>query len=188
MKNLILGLLLGFGAGGIATSLILKKKIQKKADEEIQSVIDSFKDLSDKKKAKNTETKNPDREYIETVDTDDFDEENNDRIRKLRKEKDEEIGQMIEIISPEEFGNYADDGIEYDEEVLTLYSDGVLADIENEVFNDVPRNIGVKNLKKMGIYSPDMLHIRNHRLHMDIEIHRVDTPFSEIRKTMHYTE
>ena len=56
---------------------------------------------------------------------------------------------------------------------MTLYSDGKLADDMDELVEDIEGTVGVENLKQIGKYEEDALHVRNDELKTDFEILRV---------------
>ena len=93
------------------------------------------------------------------------------------EEEDEEIdindyiedcsGERIFIIAPEEFGDI--DG--YETTSLNYFTDGVLADIDGEVLNNVEELIGDREvLTHFGEYEDDTVFVRNEKLEIDIEI------------------
>lgn len=60
------------------------------------------------------------------------------------------------VISPDEFG----ENEFYDKEELTFYSDGVLADIDDNILN-IDEYVGEKSLDHIGDYEADTVHIKN---------------------------
>lgn len=60
------------------------------------------------------------------------------------------------VISPDEFG----ENEFYDKEELTLYSDGILADIDDNILN-IDEYVGEKSLDHIGDYEADVVHIKN---------------------------
>ena len=63
----------------------------------------------------------------------------------------------IEVIEPDNYGEDED----YDQVELTLYADGILADEDDTVINDVEGVIGKGSLDRMGEYEDDALHVKN---------------------------
>lgn len=63
----------------------------------------------------------------------------------------------IRVIEPEEYG----EDEEYDQVSLTLYADGILADEDDTVINDLEGTVGEGSLDRMGEYEDDALHIKN---------------------------
>ena len=87
-----------------------------------------------------------------------------------------EIGTPPYVISPEEF----DSEDEYETVSLTYYTDGVLADDDDEVIDDVENTVGKDFDKHFGEYEDDSVFIRNEMLKTDYEILMDYRPFSEI--------
>lgn len=73
------------------------------------------------------------------------------------------------IIRPDELGD-AVAGYEVTE--LTYYRDGVLADERDIIMGkeDIEAAIGRGTVDQMGLYEPDILHVRNPKYHIDYEI------------------
>lgn len=95
------------------------------------------------------------------------------------------------IIAPEEFGEYED----YEKISLTYYGDGILADDNNEMVDDVDEVVGIDFFSHFGEYEDDSVFVRNDIKKSDYEIlldHRKysdvikDKPY--LRVTTEYTE
>lgn len=169
MNNKIINAMMfaaGTAIGVLATSQYWKTKYEKITQEEINSVKEAF----SKKSSEEVETKSK-----EVEETDDDDEDS------LPIYSEDEISEyvdtasiycesdgldILEIISPEEFGERE----EYMQVNLTYYSDMVLADENDEIIEDVDGLVGFDSLGRFGEYEDDSVHVRNHRLKMDIEI------------------
>lgn len=80
-----------------------------------------------------------------------------------------EVCEMAErkpyIIPPEEF-----DMEDYDTCSLTYYSDGILADENNDIIEDVEDTVGEESLTHFGEYEDDSVFVRNDKLKIDYEI------------------
>lgn len=63
----------------------------------------------------------------------------------------------IEVIAPEDYGDDED----YEQVELTLYADGIIADEDGRIIEDVKGIIGTGNIQRMGEYEEDALHIKN---------------------------
>lgn len=61
------------------------------------------------------------------------------------------------VISPEEFGDDED----YDQQSITLYADGILADEDDTILDSDEVVGGEENLKHIGDYEDDAVHIKN---------------------------
>lgn len=72
------------------------------------------------------------------------------------------------VITPEEFGEFEDDG--YECVSLTYYADGVLTDEYDEPVNDIENKVGEDFSEHFGEYENDSVFIRNDRLRKDFEI------------------
>lgn len=72
------------------------------------------------------------------------------------KEKDEDKGKSIYVVTPEEFASDDD----YETEELTLYADGILADADDTILNP-DEVVGKGSLDRMGEYEDDTLHVKN---------------------------
>jgi hypothetical protein len=71
----------------------------------------------------------------------------------------------------------------HDTSSLTLYSDLMLVNEREEPMLDVPREIGLDNLKKFGADpggDPNTIYIRNTRLGIDFEINRSEMTYAEV--------
>lgn len=85
------------------------------------------------------------------------------------EEKEEEApAERPYIISPEDFGEYAD----YEKISLTHYADGVLADEDNEIVDNVDDIVGSDYACHFGEYEDDSVHVRNDAKKCDYEILR----------------
>lgn len=85
-------------------------------------------------------------------------------------------------IPPEEFGELYD----YEKISLVYYADGVLADDDDELVDDIDDVIGNESLKKFGEYEDDSVFVRNDRLKCDYEILLDQRKYSDvIRKRPH---
>lgn len=70
------------------------------------------------------------------------------------------------VISPEEFG----DMDEYECLSLTYFSDGILADENNQIIADPDNLIGPHSLEQFGEYEEDSVFVRNDKIRCDFEI------------------
>ncbi len=72
----------------------------------------------------------------------------------------------IYTIPPEEYG----ENKEYETRSLTYYADGVLADDDDEIIEDVDDVVGEGTLNRFGEYEDDSVHVRNENMKCDYEI------------------
>lgn len=93
--------------------------------------------------------------------------------------KEEEATQDVEkpyAISPDEYGEFHD----YECISLNHYSDGILADDDDEIVDDVDNSVGSDYVDHFGDHEKDVVHIRNDKLKCDYEICRDNRPYSEV--------
>lgn len=79
------------------------------------------------------------------------------------------------VISPEEFGEMND----YEKISLTYYANGILADENDEVIDDIEETVG-DALEHFGEYEDDSVFVRNEENMCDYEILFDQRNFSEI--------
>lgn len=80
------------------------------------------------------------------------------------------------VITPEEFAEKDD----YQCINLTYYADGILADDDDYLVDDVDNVVGVDSLSRIGEYENDALHVRNDRLKIDYEILRDKRNYTDV--------
>lgn len=80
------------------------------------------------------------------------------------------------VISPDEFG----EDEEYEKINLTYYSDGVLADENDEVVDDVDAKVGIDSLDTFGRFEEDSVHVKNDYLKCYYEILRDERTYEDI--------
>ena len=74
----------------------------------------------------------------------------------------------IEIIAPEEFGEYRD----YDKEHLFYLRDRNLVDDQGNIIEDVDSVVGYDSLSQFGEYDDNHVYVRNHQTKTDFDIFR----------------
>ena len=84
------------------------------------------------------------------------------------------------MIPPEQFG----DDEEYEQISLTYYADGVLADENDEVIEDVEDAVGIDPLNHFGEYEDDSVFVRNDARKCDYEILLDQRTYSEVVEDM----
>lgn len=174
--------LVGAAVSGLTTWFVTKNICEKKyaaiAQEEINSVKERFtspkveaakkfieqkknqaitKDSDKAKQATNkpslTEYAKNIKSYVNYSDSESKEEVGNNGLKRISFKP----NGSIMVIEPEDFGEDED----YDQVSLTLYEDGVLADEDDVVIENVSDIVGPGNLKQMGKYEDDALHIKN---------------------------
>ena len=177
----ILTFIAGAAIGSVATWAIVKKKYEKIAQEEIQSVKDVY--------ARRNETKN-----VETVveDTVEFTDEERDEYVNISQSQSYVSPDDLQtlaydkpyVVSPYEFGELED----YDRFTLTYYADGFVTDENDCLLEDIENHIGFESLSHFGEYSedPDTVYVRNDRLKCDYEILRDERKYEDILNGKRY--
>ena len=175
-----------FISGAAIASFITYKVVEKKfkiiADEEIASV----KEMYERKIEKLTPAKVESQEPIEEIIVPD----NGVRVNPYsslvtdlgysnnKKEMEEKMEEdnTIEVIPPEDFGEYG-----YKCESLTFYDiDKVLTFDNDEKITDVNKFVGPNALHSFGEYEDDSVFVRNHGMKTDFEILLDTRSYSEV--------
>ena len=211
MNNTLKGVLifvLGAAAGSLATWKLIEKKYKDIAQEEIDSVKDTFSKMKKNEYPDKLEDYPDFEEFDDSDDSDDVEEEPKpeqkiDRNNKPdiveyakilsetgytnyaeRQDKKEKKGvEPVEdekpyVISPDEFGEK--DG--YENVTLTYYADGVLTDYFDNVISNVDEVVGFDSLDHFGEYEDDVVFVRNEKMETDYEILRDLRDFNESDK------
>lgn len=171
MKNTIVGFVLGAAIGCAGTFYICKKYYEAKNEEDVESVKEAFRTREQKKKSKNKpepekeeDTKNVEKEK-------EFKNYQNIAKKYSSDEKTEEPSKTKSnaepySIAPDEFGEFE----EYDKITLYYYSDGTLADENDEVVGHPEESVGADFEDAIGEWEEDCGYIRNDVLKCDYEI------------------
>lgn len=194
MKNLLC-FVTGAAIGSVVTWKLIEKKYKDLADEEIESVIETFKNRKPRITKDNVKEtvekvinkyKEP-KEIVEDIVTAErYSIENEEEI-----DEDDESNYTVDVdtgveviapyvITPEQFGEYS----EYGTKTLTYYADNVLTDeIDNPItLDEMVTMIGPDALDNFGEYEDDSVYIRDETNEMDYEILKSEKMFSEIPK------
>ena len=204
----VLIFVLGAAAGSLATWKLIEKKYKDIAQEEIDSVKDTFSKMKKNEYPDKLEDYPDFEEFDDSDDSDDVDEEpkpeqkidRNNRpdiveYAKIlsetgytnyaeRQDKKEKKGvEPVEderpyVISPDEFGEK--DG--YENVTLTYYADGVLTDYFDNVISNIDEVVGFDSLDHFGEYEDDAVFVRNEKMETDYEILRDLRDFNESDK------
>jgi hypothetical protein len=188
----------GAAVGSVVTWQYTKKKYEQIAQEEIDSVKETFSKLKEvKSKDNESEENNNVRTIVERA----KDKPNIvEYAAKLRKQgytnysntdslsedlnvSEEEVDEnMINdkpyVISPDEFGEFDD----YDTISLIYYADQILADEDDELVEDIEEIVGFESLNTFGQYEDDSVFVRNDRLKCDYEILLDHRKYSDVIK------
>ncbi len=181
VKGLII-FVLGAATGSAVTWQFAKKKYERIAEEEINSVKEVF--MKREQDAADVEITVTPQTSVEAS------------LRKVKEKPDistyaeilkseayvPEGAEMAEnkpyVISPEEFGEFED----YDTISLTYYADQVLVDDGGDKIEDVDDVVGMESLTHFGEYEDDSVFVRNDRLRCDYEILMDERTYSEAQK------
>lgn len=194
MKNLLC-FVTGAAIGSVVTWKLIEKKYKDLADEEIESVIETFKNRKPritKDNVKETVEKviNKYKEPKETVEDivtaegysiEDEEETDEDDESNYTVDVDPGVEVIVPyVITPEQFGEYS----EYGTKTLTYYADNVLTDeIDNPITSEeMETMIGPDALDHFGEYEDDSVYIRDEMNEMDYEILKSEKTFSEIQE------
>lgn len=160
----------GAAIGSAVTWKIIKTKYERLAQEEIDSVIATFRGIEPMDEEDIGEVcaepvdETPDiREYAAALQHMGYTNYSNG-AEYVEREVDDVVKPYV--ISPDEFGEI--DG--YAEITLTYYADGYLTDDQDELVEDVDGTVGYKSLEHFGDYEDDAVHVRNDNLKADYEI------------------
>lgn len=193
MKNLLC-FVTGAAIGSVVTWKLIEKKYKDLADEEIESVKETFKNrksIITKDEVKETVEKviNKCKKQKETVE--DIVTAEGYSIEDEEETEDDESNYTIDVdpgvevivpyvIEPERFGEYN----EYGTKTLTYYADNVLTDeIDNPITSEeMETMIGPDALDHFGEYEDDSVYIRDEMNEMDYEILKSEKTFSEIQE------
>ena len=166
---------LGAAIGSVATWYYTKEKYARIAQEEIDSVKETFakkKTQPDSHNAVQEPKKEEDVNYMKYAAM----LAENGYVNYNEKDKTEpKTDSDIYVIAPDVFGE-----IGYTEVSLTYYNDGVLVDENDEVVDDIENMIGFDSLSHFGEYEDDSVFVRNDKLKIDYEILRSEQRFSDI--------
>ena len=193
LKNIIM-FMSGAGIGALTTYLFLKNKYEKIAQEEIDSVKETFskreseldrneisniEDNDVKMKARAAKLKPEIAGYVTMLRKMDYTSYSGETKPVPEIEKEDETAfehQPPYVISPEEFTESED----YTPISLTYYADQILADDCDELVEDVENTVGFESLGTFGEYEEDSVFVRNDRLRCDYEILKDQRNYSDV--------
>ena len=184
-----LGFIIGAASGATVAWYLLKDKYETLAQEEIDSVKEVFarreqemKDETVKRNVaegiKDSDRTKPDlKEYAEQLKKNGY-----TRYSDLSADDEGVSDKQTKpyVIPPEQFG----DDENYDQISLTYYADGVLADENDEVIEDVEDAVVIDSLNRFGEYEDDSVFVRNDARKCDYEILLDQRTYSEVVEDM----
>ena len=193
---------LGAAAGAAVAWKVLKIRYEKQTREEIDSVIEYYKE---KYSEKTTDVET--RDEVEETSEDESEEDPiieekkanyREYLTTLREHNytnysDSTIEKKVEakiamdrpyVISPDEFGEM--DG--YETETLIFFSDRVLTDEMGNLVEDVNELINSDSLTRFGEYEEDAVHVRNDNMRTDYEILRDERRYRDVYRSKYGSE
>ena len=204
----VLIFVLGAAAGSLATWKLIEKKYKDIAQEEIDSVKDTFSKMKKNEYPDKLEDYPDFEEFDDSDDSDDVEEEPKPE-QKIDRNNKPDIVEYAKILSEASYTNYADrqdkkekKGVEpvederpyvispdefgekdgYENVTLTYYADGVLTDYFDNVISNVDEVVGFDSLDHFGEYEDDAVFVRNEKMETDYEILRDLRDFNESDK------
>lgn len=184
---------LGVAAGGAGGYFFAKQQYEEKIQKEIQEL----RKVRTKMNAKYEEPTKPDEaesqdrfvkakppifEYQAEIQKNSYKDYSNveDGVAKtIEREKEEK---KPYVIPPEEFAETEG----YDVITLTYFTDGVLADNDDTIMEDVDNTVGLDSLNRFGEYEDDSVFVRNDRLKCDFEILLSQKSYKDFIQTKPY--
>lgn len=172
-----------FAAGAAIGSAVTWKLLYNKYEQRLEEDINSYKEARSRRERMETEYtedqgEDPEiarAEYEEIIKTSGY---------ATQSEIEEDVVDVEKpyAISPDEFDEFDD----YETISLTFYQDGVLADDDGEIVDDIARTVGKDFVNHIGEYEEDAAHIRNDSRKCDYEILCDSRNYHDIRP--HRTE
>lgn len=177
MKNILI-FLAGSAVGAVISAKLIEKYYREMADEEIESVVEYFKnkekELEEKYSEKNKVENKPKNKKKDKVNADEI-------IKKEEYIPEEEIEKKpidsivgFEIIDPMDFAN--EDG--YDTKSWMLWADDVLTNEFDEIVEEPSEFIGDALLHFGDYGEEDSVYVRNHANKIDYEILKSEKEFN----------
>ena len=205
----VLIFVLGAAAGSLATWKLIEKKYKDIAQEEIDSVKDTFSKMKKNEYPDKLEDYPDFEEFDDSDDSYDSDDEEPKSEQKIDRNNKPDIVEYAKILSEVGYTNYAErqdkkekKGVEpvederpyvispdefgekdgYENVTLTYYADGVLTDYFDNVISNVDEVVGFDSLDHFGEYEDDVVFVRNEKMETDYEILRDLRDFNESDK------
>lgn len=205
----VLIFVLGAAAGSLATWKLIEKKYKDIAQEEIDSVKDTFSKMKKNEYPDKLEDYPDFEEFDDSDDSYDSDDEEHKSEQKIDRNNKPDIVEYAKILSETGYTNYAErqdkkekKGVEpvederpyvispdefgekdgYENVTLTYYADGVLTDYFDNVISNIDEVVGLDSLDHFGEYEDDAVFVRNEKMETDYEILRDLRDFNESDK------
>ncbi len=179
--------IVGAAIGSAITKVYLKKHYEQIAQEEIDSIKAVFtnrkSDFDKKNKENEDKSKNADQKlkpdlvgYAAKLQEHGYINYSTNSEKSNEKRKDDSMLDKPYIISPEEYG----ENMDYENLSLTYYSDGILADDDDEIVDDIEHTVGADFADHFGDYEDDCVFVCNDRLGCYYEILKDYRPYKAI--------
>ena len=167
---------LGAAAGAAVAWKLLKSTYERIAQEEIDSVYEEFGKINQGNGDTETEGSNePDPAYAELINTEGYNASSLDKI--IEEEGGSELMKDKPfVISPEDFEQHDD----YDVICLTCYADGVVADLSDDIVEDIENTIGFEAIESFGKHDDDTVYVQNDARMCYYEITRDTMKYVEV--------
>lgn len=176
-----LSFIIGAAAGSIVTWYSVKKKYERLAQEEIDSVKKVFANRKVKSEEKDISAMTEeDKSVYNNIIAEEGYVTYSDRDA-TKKEANMKRNRPY-VIPPEQFGEED----EYDTISLTFYADQILTDDNDEIIEDVEETVGFESLSHFGEYEDDSVFVRNDARKCDYEILLDERMYSEVIKHRPY--
>ena len=191
MKNKLM-LVLAFSLGAAAGAAVSWKVLETKYDKLTRDEIESFKEYWRNRNTEEAESQE-DEEIVEEEDEEDTSDllgEYRDIALNYMAEAEKKVEEAVDmdkvekpyVVTPNEFGEiYA-----YETETLLYYRDGILADDDDNIIEDVEGTVGYDSLNHFGEFEDDSVFVRNDRLGVDYEILRSERTYDEVARYNSY--
>lgn len=171
----------GAAIGSVVTLKFLEEKYKRIADEEIESVKETFKKALEKEVDEDenveetpvkvaTVSHTPDKPNII-----DYAAMTRDMGYDTETDKENVEDDSPRVIIPDDFGMNED----YDNVSLLYHVDGYLTNERNVLVDDIENTVGFECLNTFGEYEDDAVYVRNDKLKTDYEILKVDSNYSD---------
>lgn len=162
----------GFVAGAATIYKFVEEKYERKYEEDVTSVRRTL----SRREREAEKRKEEFEQYEREIEKNEYWNNSEEPVSNVKKKERENMGNRPYVISPEEFG----EDEEYEQITLIYYSDGVLADEEDELVDDVEETVGVESLNYFGKYEEDSVFVRNDERKAEYEILRDPKSYEEV--------
>ena len=169
----------GAGAGAFVTWKLIETKYKNLAQEEIDSVVESFTKRAKEEKEEEKIVKTEKSANSVIIAAEKYAVPEVETKIEEHKVNSDKMSDSPYVIAPEDFGEEED----YERVSLTYYSDRYLVDDVDEVVDDIENTVGQDSLNEFGVYEDDAVYVRNDRLKCDYEILLDERKYSDVIKT-----